>query len=462
MSMRLSRRCWRRGLLVSSLLAVVSGCSTLTTPRPMAIASSQVSTATFSYDLATSRQREAALDRTWHIVNDRFYDPQFNGVNWEAVRLRYLPQLERVASDDAFYALLARMVGELSDSHTRVHNARDYRNRLDSVISTYGLRVADIDGKVAIVQVIPETDAARAGLRKGMVIDTIDGEKAIERLAKLRADIPADATTPERRLRSVIGRLLSSRAESLALEIENATGKTKVQLKRNDREIPLVVSSETLAGNIGYIAFNRFRPETAADFGRALGALRQTDGLIIDLRGNPGGSLGSMLAIARNFFPETRHVMTRKLRPTDGSSPESDGFGIARTPAPEMKILAAANAYTQPIAILLDTYSASSSELLATILREQRGATIVGRPTCGCVVAVRPNGYKLPGGGAIFVSESGFVSPYGTRMEGVPMTPDRAVAVTLTDLDAGVDRDLVVAREWLQQRPMREAEAPLH
>ena len=169
-----------------------------------------------------------------------------------------------------------------------------------------------------------------------------------------------------------------------------------------------------------------------------------------------------MLAIARNFFPETRHVMTRKLRPADSFGPESDGFGIARTPPPEMKILAAPNAYTQPIAILLDTYSASSSELLATILREQRGAMIIGRPTCGCVVAFRPNGYRLPGGGAIFVSESGFVSPFGTRMEGVPMTPDRPVAMTLADLAAGVDRDLVIATESLQQRLTRDAEAPLH
>ena len=75
---------------------------------------------------------------------------------------------------------------------------------------------------------------------------------------------------------------------------------------------------------------------------------------------------------------------------------------------------------------------------------------------------MRPNGYRLPGGGAIFVSESGFVSPFGSRMEGVPMTPDRAVAVTLADLDAGVDPDVVVAKEWLRQRPTKDAEAPFH
>jgi carboxyl-terminal processing protease len=307
--------------------------------------------------------------------------------------------------------------------------------------------------------VFPDTDAARAGLRKGMVIETIDGETALDRLAKLRADAPADLS-PERRIRNVLARLISGRSDVLSLEVRKGEAKARYDLKRSEREVPLVVTSETLPGNIGYIAFNKFRPEAAADFGRALGNLKRTDGLIVDLRGNPGGSLGSMLSIARNFFPETRHVMTRKLRHAD-LGPEADGFGTSRTTPPEMKIPATSSAYVQPVAILTDTYSASSSELLATILREQRGALIVGRPTCGCVVAVRPNGYRLPGGGAIFVSESGFVSPFGTRMEGVPMKPDREVAVTLRDLEAGIDRDLVVATDWLKQRLMKDAEVPL-
>ena len=449
---------WRARAIVSQmamLLAsvVLAACSMLP-PATVATPAAGISqSATFSHELATLRQRESAFDHAWHIINDRFYDTGFNGVDWEAVRLRYLPQLERVDSDSAFYALLGRMAGELKDSHTRVYNAREYRNRLDSVISTYGLRVAEIDGQVAIVQVFPDTDAARAGLRTGMIIDTINGEKAIERLARLRADAPADASN-ERRLRGIFSRLISGRADTLALDIQAGQGVARYDLRRADREIPLVVAHEIISGNIGYIAFNRFRPEAAADFGRAMARLKGTEGLILDLRGNPGGSLGSMLAIAQNFFPESRHVMTRRLRPSNAFGPESDGFGSTRNLPSEMRILGAPNAYMQPIAILTDNYSASSSELLATILREQRGAGIIGRPTCGCVVAVRPNGYKLPAGGALDVSEAGFISPFGTRMEGVPMRPDREVAMTVADLGQGIDRDRLVAAEWLrQQRP---------
>ena len=447
--------------IVFASLLLASACTTLpgSPTRAAANPTPVVANSRFSPDLATHRQREAAFDRAWIIVNDRFYDSEFNGVDWQQVRERYLPELDRVDSDEAFYSLLGRMVGELKDSHTRVYSAREYRNRLDSVISTYGLRVAEVDGKVAVVQVFPDTDAARAGLRVGMVIETINGERAIDRLNRLRADTPKDASQ-ERRLRSIFSRLIAGRADRLALEIEapGGPGTTRVELKRSDREMPLVVTHEILSGNIGYIAFNRFRPEAASDFGRALANLRGTDALIIDLRGNPGGSLGSMLAITRNFFPETRHVMTRRLRGSEAGGPETDGFATARATPPDMRIPGSAFAYTQPLAILIDNYSASSSELMATILREQRGAGIIGRPTCGCVVAVRPNGYKLPGGGAIYVSESGFVSPFGSRMEGVPMKPDREVALALGDLDQGIDRDIVVAKQWLQQRPAKVAE----
>ena len=486
---------WLGGAMAALLL--VTACTSLSPPKVSTGASSSAtaidagrSPATgFSSELATLRQREHAFNLAWHLVNDRFYDASFNGVDWEAVRLRYLPQLERVESDNAFFALLGRMLSELRDSHTRIYNARDYRNRLDSVMSTYGLRVAEVDAQVAIIQVFPDTDARRAGLHIGMVIESINGERALERLARLRSDAPPDAS-PERRLRGIFGRLIGGRADTLALEIRsdsgntngstngntngntngstngstngNDSGLTRFELRRADRDVPLVVSNKTLEGNIGYIAFNRFRPEGASDFGRALAKLRMTDGLIIDLRGNSGGALGSMLAIAQSFFPESRHVMTRRLRPPTNFGPENDGFGNNRAAPPEMRILATAHAYTQPVAILIDNYTASSSELLATILREQRGAAIIGRASCGCVVAVRPNGYKLAAGGALFVSESGFVSPFGTQMEGVPMQPDRGVTMTLHDLRRGIDRDVVVAQEWLRQQRAAKSSAELH
>ncbi|MEO8137804.1 MAG: S41 family peptidase, partial [Betaproteobacteria bacterium] len=255
------------------------------------------------------------------------------------------------------------------------------------------------------------------------------------------------------------GRVVNGRANvALVLEVRGPAGETRFELTRTEQPIPLQVTRRALNGNLGYIAFNRFRPEAAADVGRALTTLHATDALILDLRGNPGGSIGAMLAIAHSFFPETRHVLTRKARQAFAVADDADGSARSRTLAPEVRIPANMQAYTRPLVILIDGYTASSSELLATVLREQRGAYVVGRSSCGCVVAVRGAGYRLPGGGALYVAETGFVTPQGNRMEGAGMRPDRPVPLTLDDLREGVDRDLLEATQWLIQRTQKMAE----
>jgi carboxyl-terminal processing protease len=453
----------RAGLIAAALTVAMAAACTSLAPGPNLPQSSRPATtaSAFSAELADARSRDAAFDQAWRIVNERFYDPGFNGVDWEAVRLRYLPQVERVQSDGAFYALLGRMVRELRDSHTRVYNAREYRNRLDYVVSTFGLRVAEVEREVAIIQVLPGTDAARTGLSAGMIVEAVNGGAARELLARLRVEAPADAS-PERRQRAIYGRLIAERgSEPLVLDVRDvrgAQGVARYELKRAEREVPLLVTRRVLEGNVGYIAFNRFRPEAAADFGRALAALNDTDGLVLDLRGNPGGNIGAMLSIAQAFFPEARHVLTRQVRANDPAANDNDFWPQARSVTPEMRINGSLHAYTHPLAILIDGYTASSAELLATVLREQRGAWIVGRPSCGCVVAVRGTGYRLPGGGALYVAESGFITPQGNRMEGAGMRPDSEVPLTLADLREGVDRDLAVARDWIRQRAQRIAE----
>ena len=453
-----ARRAGLAAVAAAMALAACTGLAPAPDTGPAASSAVPATAAAFSAELADARSRDAAFEQAWRIVNDRFYDPGFNGVDWEAVRLRYLPQVERVQSDAAFYALLGRMAGELRDSHTRAYDAGDYRNRLDYVVSTFGLRVAEVEGEVAVIQVLPDTGAARAGVRPGMIVEAVNGEAARGRLARLRAEAPADAS-PERRLRAIYGRLIAGRGgEPLVLDLRGVHGVARYELRRAEREVPLVVTRRLLDGNVGYIAFNRFRPEAAADFGRALAALDGADGLVLDLRGNPGGNIGAMLAIAQSFFPEARHVLTRRTRAGRTSGADAEAWPQGRSAAPEVRINASPHAWTRPLAILIDGYTASSSELLATVLREQRGAWIVGRPSCGCVVAVRSNGYRLPGGGAIYVAESGFITPLGNRMEGAGMRPDHHVPLALADLREGVDRDLDVAIEWIRQRTQRVAE----
>src|SRR5262249_2295677 len=96
-----------------------------------------------------------------------------------------------------------------------------------------------------------------------------------------------------------------------------------------------------------------------------------------------------------------------------------------------------------------DGRTGSAAELAAVVLAEQRGAVLVGEPTCGCVVGVRYE-YVLPDGG-LRVAETGFVSARGVRLEGAPTIPAVRVVPSLADLRAG--RDVVL--EEAHQRMLK-------
>jgi C-terminal processing protease CtpA/Prc len=101
--------------------------------------------------------------------------------------------------------------------------------------------------------------------------------------------------------------------------------------------------------------------------------------------------------------------------------------------------------------VLTDRRSGSASELTATALLEQRDALIVGESTCGCVVGVRWE-YVLPGGGGVRVSETGFRSAQGRRMEGEPLMPAIYVRPGIAELRNGSDPVLQAAEKALIDR----------
>src|SRR5215467_11358952 len=68
----------------------------------------------------SAKDRMANFEKIWHSIQDNYYDPGLNGVNWDEVRQRYRPQVEALTSDQDFYKLMERMTSELHDAHTHV------------------------------------------------------------------------------------------------------------------------------------------------------------------------------------------------------------------------------------------------------------------------------------------------------------------------------------------------------
>jgi carboxyl-terminal processing protease len=390
--------------------------------------------------------RTRAFDFVWTTIDERYHDAAFNGVDWNAVGARYRPMALAAADDEAFWDTLDRMAGELKDAHTRVESpARvELRKRDESV--TLGFSFAPLEGRLAVTSVHPESDAWWAGVRPGMTLVAIAGEPAGRAYEKLLAGTRFDSTDRSRHSRAVRRLVTGNEGTSVAITFERGDGtRFDARLTRRKLTFRPAASHRTLPSGYGYIRLTQWTLGATAKTLEGLAALKKTPGMVIDLRGNPGGSVHAVNALLGRFFAtktDLGHTTTRTGRPI------SMLFGTVEIIKLKNEVPGDKDAYTGPVVILLDAGSASGSELFAGSMQAAKRAVIVGRPSCGCLLGFL--GYAvIPGGGELAYSEVGFVLANGKRIEGEGVIPDRPVPLTLADLRTYRDRTLEVAQEEL-------------
>jgi carboxyl-terminal processing protease len=187
--------------------------------------------------------------------------------------------------------------------------------------------------------------------------------------------------------------------------------------------------AKRLAGNIGYIRFNIFVMPIMPRVRAAVREMRDAPGLIIDLRGNPGGIGGMAIGIAGMVEAEQNSLGTMKMREGE--------LKFVFFPQP--------GAFTGKVVILVDGESASTSEIFAAGLQELGRATVVGERTVG---AALPSVFqKLPTGAIFQYAIADFKTPKGVLIEGYGVIPNVEVKPTRDALLAGHDAQLDAAVE---------------
>ena len=390
--------------------------------------------------------REQAFDFVWTTIRDRYHDRTLNGVDWNAVGERYRPIAMAAPDDEAFWDALDRMAGELKDSHTRVESPQRVEQRRRDESVTLGFSFAPIDGKLAVTGVHPDSDAWWAGVRPGMSLVRVGEEPAEAAYQRLLAQTRLSSTDRARHM-TALRRLLSGDLGSgTRLTFERPDGSHIEGRFTRRRVVSRPTSSHrVLPSGYGYLRLSQWTLGVMPRVMNGIEALKDTPGLIVDVRGNPGGSIHAVNALLSRFFTDRTDLGDVTTRT---GQPVSMFFGTVEIIKLKQQVRGRGDAYTGPVVILTNAGSGSGSELFAGTMQAVGRATVVGEPSCGCLLGFL--GYaRVPGGAELAYSEVGFIMANGRRIEGVGVMPDRPVPLTLADLRAGRDRALEEAQSIL-------------
>ncbi|MFY9611824.1 MAG: S41 family peptidase [Blastocatellia bacterium] len=386
--------------------------------------------------------RQETFDMVWTTVKERHFDPAFGGVNWDKVREQYAPKVAAVKSNQELYALLQAMLGELHQSHFQIippeaivdDDSKEPRG------GGVGLDIRLIDGQVIVNKVESGSKAFAAGMRPGFVIKRIDDtpvEQIIERFSK---SSESPAITRTRITRTALARINGKPETTVRLayvddgertrEVTVARDKLKGEMTPRFGNFPpqyAEFESNRLDGGIGYIRFNVFVTPLMDRIRAAIRSMLDARGIIIDLRGNPGGLGGMAPGIAGVLEAKQTSLGAMKLR----------------SGRQAFIVFPQKDAYLGPVVILVDGGSASTSEIFAAGLQESGRATIVGERTMG---AALPSVFgKLPTGALFQYAIADFKTPKGVLIEGLGVKPDIEVKLSRRALLEGRDPQLDAA-----------------
>ena len=330
----------------------------------------------------------------------------------DRVRSEYV---EPVTKEQLDLAAVDGMVASL-DPHSAFLDPAEYDAMRVSTAGHYsgvGLEVAERDGRIAVVTPIDGSPADRAGVLSGDILLELDG-RTVEG-GTLEATIE--------RMRGFVGSTVR-----LTVERTGEPEPLRFALERSEVHVR-TVRAEPLPGRYGYLRVTHFTDATPRDFDRALAGL-QSDGplrgLVLDLRGNPGGVLESSVSVADEFLDSG--VIVR----AEGRTAESR-FVLRATEGDALR--------SAPLVVLIDRGSASGAEIVAGALRDHGRATLMGERTFGkgSVQTVMP----LANGQALKLTTSRYYTPSGSSLHERGLEPDVALAAALQ----GDERATVLAAD---------------
>ena len=437
------------------ILAALLLCACATSPPP-------VFTSAMPIDPALA---VATFDSAWSTINRTYYDSTFRGIDWNGVRAELRPRAAASRTVGDLRATIRSMLGRMGESHFglipgEIATATADDDDSDGSGGDVGIEVRVVDGAPMVWRIDSSGPAFAAGVRTGWVINEVDGFTAAPALAAAMA-------LPDPRDRNEALRLAGARVR---VRFDGDSGSTvdaefldgsaqarRLQLTRRREpgeiarfgnlpplNVHLAHSRMPIAGGcVGYINFNIWLTPVSAAFDRAMESLAGCRGIVLDLRGNPGGIAGMSMGVAGYFVDSIIPLGLLKTRGTE--------LRLVTNPRRVSFSGRPLTIHGGPLAILVDGESVSTSEIFAAGMQYLERARVFGSNTPGQALPALMR--RLPNGDVLMHVFSDYTLPDGTRLEVRGVIPDDSQPVTRGDLLAGRDAALLAALRWIEQQP---------
>ena len=390
----------------------------------------------------TVEGRLAVFDDVWETIQARYYDPSHNGIDWQAKRDAFRPAAAKANSVYELYDVLRQMIASLKDAHTRVYSPDEKFDWWNPRYVTVGLTIREIEGMPIVVSVESGSAAARAELRPGDAIASVDGVPIAQFIATRLANLSSRNEGPSR-YRTVVSLFDGQPGTSVKVDWTTRDGKAKSAL------LPRYWAQRTLGfstqrkGKVAILKIDAFTQSVALEFSRALpDVLDGADSIVLDLRSNGGGDAEAMADVASLFLDDG--INLGKFADRSGASFELQTYSKRLWRVPQLTRI------KLPLVVLTSESTSSAAEIMVAALQLKGRARVIGAGTCGCVLAIR-NRHPLPDGGVLDVSEFDYRTAAGMRLEGRGIKPDETITLTRNDIYSRRDPALEFARNALNR-----------
>jgi carboxyl-terminal processing protease len=396
----------------------------------------------------------ATFDSAWSIVQRTHFDTTFNGLDWPRVRDELRPRAAAARSDAELRALLLEMLQRLKQSHfSIIPKALAEAPERAGGAGDLGMDVRWVENALVVVRVDPGGPAAAVGIKPGWTLERVANYTVDSMVARARREPIArqhESIVP----RIALGRLSGPEGSSVELELRDGNNRRTVvrPVRRPEPGAPVKFgnlpafytrfATQQLKHegiDVGVIAFNVWMVPVVARIDTAMDRHRGAHGIIIDLRGNPGGVAAMSMGVAGHLVDTALALGTMKGR----TSRLEFRINPRRVSTSGERV----TPFAGPVALLTDELSGSTSEVFAGGLQTLGRVRVFGARSMGAVLPAAMD--RLPNGDVLYHAIADFTTPNGTVLEGRGVIPDEPIELKRAELLAGRDPVLEAALRWI-------------